>query len=306
MIGLRWRRRIGGLLWWLGVGVAAVWGWAEHQAGQGMRGVGRSIAIDVAAPEDGRLASLDVDLNDRVSAGQVVGRLDDRLVAAERDELAAEVLATADSNLAGSPAALRRGRDDWRDLTTRAELAGLETQLRQLTALRADGAATQVEVDAVQQRIAWVKSRIKPVESDDKPLNEWWVVSALGRLDHVEARLASMTLTSSLDGRVEAVYRRPGEYIRAGDPVLRVRHSETREVVAWARSTAQVAPGASAVVVRADGSRLNGSVLSVGDGPTALPLHALVDPQRQEYGVVVRVMLQDGVVGPDEPVVVRL
>jgi multidrug resistance efflux pump len=306
MIGLRGRRRIGGLLWGVGVVVAVAWGLSEQASGAGVRGLGRSVAMDVGAPEEGRLASLDVDLHDPVAAGQVLARLDGSVIEQERRELAAEVLAVADENVSATVAdvkAYERGRT----LGTRAEIAGLELQLRRLSRLREEGAATAAEVEEVRAKLASTRAKLAPdAPPDDDPTSSWWVDVALGRLGQADARLESYTLRSGLTGRVEAIYRRPGEMVRGGDPIVRVREPVAREVIAWATSDLVPAVGSVAVVLRGDGSRLAGTVHSVGDGPTMLPVQALLDPSRQEWGVAVRVKLDQGTVGPDEPVLVRL
>lgn len=307
MIAGRWRRRIGGLVWAAGATIAVAWGVADHQASQQVRGLGRSFAIDLAAAEHGRLESVDVDLHDPVRVGQVVARFDARAVIAERDAYAAEVLAVADANRSDGVAAVAKQYDRQKEIAERVEIARLEAEVRRMEALFQDQAATQAEVAEARADLQRARGRIAPPDvPDDEPTNDWWIAAALGRMAVVEERLRGLDVVSTLEGRVEAVYRRPGEFVTRGDPVVRVRTAETREVIAWVPAGREPEPGAIAVIARADGTRLTGAVLSVGDGPTALPLNALVDPTRQEWGVAVRLQLQDGLVGPDEPVVVRL
>ncbi|MEZ4318500.1 MAG: HlyD family efflux transporter periplasmic adaptor subunit [Myxococcota bacterium] len=306
------RRRLGGLLWLVGVGVAVAWSSVRAPADPAVLGLGRSVVVEVSALEEGRIASVEVDLHDPVGAGQVVVHIDPAPLQTAREVLAAELLALAGPSPDDLASELKAARDRSRRIEKRAELAAVDARLDRVRRLLDEGAASRTEVDELEARrreLIADLSREGPLEEDDS--NAWSVVAAAKRLDALDARIAALDLRSVLDGQVSAVHRRAGEVVRRGEPVIQVRRTSTDEVIAWAPpqgfSSGGVAQGDPLTVVRADGSELAGSVVSVGSGPTLLPERTWRDPRREEWGVAFRVRLDDGaVLLPDEPVLIRL
>ncbi|MCB9673983.1 MAG: hypothetical protein H6737_02645 [Alphaproteobacteria bacterium] len=307
-MGLASRRRVGLLLWIVGAVVAFVWASVRMPDEPAMVGLGRAVVIEVSALEEGRLASLEVDLHDMVGAGQVVARIDPRPLELLREVEAAELLSLAGPSPEDLQTELKEARRRSKRIEKRAELAAVQASLARLRELLADGAASQAEIDGLESRRARLVADLaaEPGEEDEAP-STWSVVAAAKRLDALDARIEAFQLRSTLGGQVTAVHRRPGEVVRRGEPVLQVRQAQTDEVIAWVPAGAAVGSGTPMTVVRADGTELSGAVVSVGAGPTLLPERTWRDPRRQEWGVAIRLRLAEGeAVLPDEPVVVRL
>jgi len=302
------RRRFGVLLWVLGA-IAAV-GWSALRPApstQGWVGYGASVVVEVSALEEGRVESVDVGLHDSVSAGQILARMDPAPLERLREIRAAELLALAGPTPGDLQSELKAARSRSRMIQKRAELAAIDARLDQLRRLVADGAASQSEVDdANTRRNILIRDLARADSGAPDSRNLWQVVAAAKRIDDLDARIEATQLVSSLDGQVTAVFHQPGEVVRRGDPLLQVRKPATDEVIAWAQPGAVVSSGSPMTVVRSDGSELSGSVLSVGSGPTLLPSRSWRDPRREEWGIAVRVRLDEGVILPDEPVLVRL
>lgn len=305
-LGIRMRRRLGALVWGLGVLGAAGWSLQQRQAGQVFPGIGRETVVLVAADTDGRVNALEVGLHDEVRAGEVLVRLQDDQLVIEREVVAAELLAIAQSPDGAPEAMVDRTRDAARLRQIDLELEAVEARIRSLRTLLASGAASDGELqEAIARRDELRRRRVRVAEPE-AVASTWDVVAALRRLDSVEARLQGLELRASIDGRVAAVHRRPGEVVRRGEPVLTVEESDADEVLAWVAPQSVPEPGAPVQVARADGSRLGGTIVSVSAGPDVLPESIWTIPGRPQYGVAVRVRLEGASVRPREPVRVFL
>lgn len=333
-MSLVWRRRVGGVLWGVGLLVALAWGGSRRGTVQG-RGLGWAPPVHLAALEIGQLSSLDVELHDDVQAGQVVARLDPELLLREREVLSAELLASQEDQVNAVRLEARRfaqGLEGW--MLDRASVAtrlredealwsAMDEQLAIERDLLRSGATSTQNVLNLEREMRVVEARVTAgrdalgvasratdaasARSAAAPgANQWQVVAVSRQLEAIDARIQRLALTSGIDGQVTAVYHAPGEVVRPGDPVVQIRRVSTDEVVAWLPASASVQPGRDARVVRANGEVLYGSLVSVGRGLQPLPAPLLDDPQRAEFGVPVRVRLQGGTLAPDEPVVLRL
>ncbi len=301
---LQTRRRIGGLLWVAGAVLAVVWANVRGPDQPPIMGVGRAEVMQIQAVETGRITAVEVDLHDGVGVGEVVARLDPTLLEKEREVLAAELLALSSSG-GDVEDQVDAARDEAKRIRKQAELASIEAQLDRLRRLEEEGAASASEVSRAEAKRREVLAELG--RATDSPLEArsttWNVVVAAKRIEELDLRIADLELRSTLTGQVTAVHRRPGEVVRRGDPILEVREASTDEIVAWVPPGTAVLEGGQMRVHRGDGTRMGASVLSVGAGPTMKPPNTRVDPSREEWGVAVRLQLEEGAtIHPDEPV----
>lgn len=313
-MSLRGRRRLGFVAWVLGVGVAV--GWALTSPGQQETwpAIARAETFEIAAAETGRLQSVDVQLHQDVVAGDVVAKMDPTTLAALREISAAEFLAISNADAADPDAHTDAVRKRAATLQLQTELELLDRQIDGLASLVAEGAASQSEVDErrIERTALVARIRAKRAEANADAIDAsiapsaWAVVASLKRLEAVDARLAQLELKTELSGRVSAVLRRSGEVVRRGDPIVTIRQPSSNEVLAFVPSHRVPEAGASSVVLRADGSELVGSVVSVSPGPDLLPEAIWSLPGRPERGVAVLVRVEGGEVTSNEPLRVRL
>lgn len=330
------RRRIGAVVWAMGLAVALVWAGARGSTAQ-VRGIGWAPPVHVSPYEPGRIEALEVRLHDLVQAGQVVARIDDAPLVEEREVVSAQLLAAQEAQVNSVLAEARRfaqGRES--SLLDRASIAtrivedqALLEALREQLSIEEDllqrrATATQMVLD-LQRQIRVVEARITAgrealsvadqaaTAADQRSAsapqaNQWEVVAVARQLEAIDARIERARLESSIDGQVTAIYASPGEVLQPSQPVLQIRRISTDEVVAWAPASAaaRLQPGRHARVVRSDGEVHQARIISVGRGVQPLPMSLLVDPQRVEFGVPVRLELDQGTLAPDEPVAVRL
>ena len=193
-----------------------------------------------------------------------------------------------EQDLAASGASSNEAVEEWR------------RQMRVVEArLNANRRALSVASDAASGAMA--RSEALP------EAGQWSVVAATRALEMVEGRIRRMDLLAAVDGQVTWIYYGPGDVVPAGMPILQVRKTGTREVVAFLTpADAQgLLAGESAAVRRATGQVVSGKLVSVGSGPQPLPPQLWRMPSWPEFGVPVKVELESEI-APDESVTVRL
>lgn len=329
------RRRVGAVAWGIGLVTALGWTWVGAGGADGV-GYGFAPPVEVAAAETARLLDLPVTLHQRVRAQDVVARLDASMLEAERERALARVPEAADERTRGALTEARQfaqGLDD--RLADRAsiaasiaedeaELVTLRERLTEEQQLAAAGASSRRAVAEWEARIRVVEARLKANRAalalassaasaarrrmETLPAEGYWAVHQVDvELRLLDLRIDEHELRAWVDGEVSWVYRRPGEVIRAGEPVVQIRPVSTREVVAYlppARAQG-LEPGARAAVRRATGQVVRGELVSVGAGPQEVPTALWTTPSWPEYGVPIRVLV-DTEIGPNEAVTVHL
>jgi multidrug resistance efflux pump len=336
-VNLTNKKRVSVAVWIVGAVVATVWAGGRGLGVEG-RGMATARVVEVAALETGRLAEVSVGLHDTVTAETIVAMLDTEPVERIRSVAAAELLALQEElsiEAADRSRRFAQGRES--ALVDRARLAvelsadqarasALRQELAIEQGLLAQGATAGAAVDDLRWRIGVVEARIQGTRASLAAANdavggaserdasltqssEWQVTAAVRRLEEIEARLARLQLRASLDGTVTWIHHQPGDVVVAGDPVLQIKEPVTREVVSFLPTSvaSRAMVGGKASVVRESGQILQAHVRSVGTDLRELPPALLRNPAAPEWGVPVRVELTgDAVLGPDEPVTVRL
>ena len=329
------RRQIGGVAWVGGLVLATIWGALDDGPAEG-RGFGFAPAVEVAALETGRLLELPVTLHQDVAADTVVVRLDPAPLIEEREVVSARLLAVKDSESSSAAGEARRFAEGVQGVVIyKAQLATkvsedralLETLQERKTleeTLAQTGASSQQAVEEWARQIRVVEARVGATQralniasnvaksaverSEAAPGgNDWEVVAATRELEQMDARIARLDLHAGIEGQVTWIYRSPGEVVNAGEPVLQVRRTGTKEVVAFvqAAAVAGLTSGDRASVQRATGQVVFGKLLTVGVGPQPLPERLWHNPAYPEYGVPVRLELDDEI-APGEAVSIRL
>lgn len=321
------RRRVGGAAWGFGLVLALGWS-ASGPRDRGGVGYGFAPPVEVAAAETARLLDLPVALHQRVGADDVVARLDASLLAAERARALAQLPAAMDDARRFADGVDERLADR---ATVAAQLAEDEAELATLRERRAQEEALVAAGASSSQALADWDAQIRVVEARSRanrqaldlasaaasrareraealPDGGPWAVEQVDLdLRLLDLRMDGYDLRAWLDGEVSWIYRRPGEVIAAGQPILQVRPVATREVVAYFAPSQLVglSAGAPARIRRSTGEVLDGHLVSVGAGPQSVPAALWSQPNWPEYGVPVRVRVE-GEVGPDEVVTVHL
>lgn len=160
--------------------------------------IGRIVSVqqgEVSARIAGPLQAYTVSVGDHVDAGDVVARLDDAMLVAQRD-LAKARLVSAEANRKVSAASLTLARQE----------------LERLQRLRQSAAFNQANFEDANQRMAIAAAELQAAASQVDSAN-------------VELRLAELELTYTeikalYDGVIIRKLSEAGAYVRAGDPVV--------------------------------------------------------------------------------------
>lgn len=163
----------------------------------------------------GRIASVEVDVGDRVRQGQVLARLDPEPTRLRAEQAEANVRIAA------------------------ADLQQQQTQLAQQQAMFEDGAASATTLTAAKATFAGAQARLRSAQSD----------LALARRG-----LRQAELRAPFDGSVVARLQQPDANVAAGQPVLQVEGQGRTQVTAAlpAAVAAALRPGQAVTAYRAN------------------------------------------------------
>jgi multidrug resistance efflux pump len=252
-------------------GVAAsVWIWTQHLAAPTLVGEVEVRRAHVTSTLPGRVTRLNVDRFAEVRAGEVIAevfvcepaylessigvvkaesevlRLQlDPLVTVERIKVDVERLRLdlLDQKvlLASTQVQLRYAESEHDRLAAlHADGSGLvstsdlEVALRDRDALRADVQSRAELVKQIELNLATLRASRPLVQ--DSPLPEGWRVALdlqEQRLRQVLAEFGPISLPAPIDGTVSTVYRRSGENVAAGEPIVTITATRSDRIVAY-------------------------------------------------------------------------
>ncbi len=196
--------------------------------------IGRLVARqsgDVAARISGALRSFEVEVGDRVEAGQIIAVLDTDALQAEL-ELAESALAEADAQLA----------------TTRAEAELARRKLQRQKKLRKSAAFSKVRYEDAELAIAIALSKIRSAEA-----------RMATRKFAIKRRTIDVkhgVITAPYEGVVVRRYAEIGGYVRNGQPLVKLIGDRTLEIEVDvpANRLAGLLPGREVAVTLDDGT----------------------------------------------------
>jgi len=316
--------------------------WRQTQVGQ-FTGVGwvESKERSLSPAVDGLLSSIPVGLLDQVEAGTIVAIFDDAVITAELTTAQAELgrmrleVRAAENLLRGQSSAGREALQVFGDeqdarltyleavVRTEAEAVELDRLNREkvrISALHADGLASESEFDAVRLRsdelqielahrqdvleaarqyLAEAEDRRRAYEvlhSETKleeyldPVREQLTVQA-ARISEIQQRRERLVLRAPVDGQIVQVFRRAGETARAGEPVLALAELRNPRVLAYVDGTAaeRIGPGSVAKIVSMDrpGRSATARVHRVGQILRDIPRSLQSNPLATSTGIPV-------------------
>ena len=135
------------------------------------------------------------------------------------------------------------------------------------------------------------------VEKLLQPIREQINVEA-EKIKQIEAGIDEMTVRAPADGTITAIFKRPGQAVVAGEPVLTIASNEAEYVVSYVRqgrNTVQPLPAAKVNLRlrRLPVTTEDSKVVEVGPHVELIPQHQLRDPKILEWGVPVKIHLPD-------------
>lgn len=207
-------------------------------------------------------------------------------IALERDREQEDRLRDLVGRGAETPNALRLA-----ELAVRQRETALREQEQALTEARRELRAAERRLaaieampdDGVEDLIAPIRARIAVHEAELDVLAR--------RREHLEVRAPAF-------GHISAIYRRPGEYVAAGEPIVRIASGDREHVIAWIPEAypRRPEPGDTARIrpLPVHDRTWPTQVIAVGPRVEPLPEHQRRDPTIPEWGIPVRLALPDG------------
>jgi multidrug resistance efflux pump len=224
--------------------------------------------IELPARSEGYLVELNAMLGSEVAAGQVLGKLDARLAEMERNvaNLQQQVAASEaqdqhDIKLAEEIAEeARLALEGYRNIRERGSVSDAEVRQKQLLVSQADLRILGAKQAAEQRKL---KARI-----------------AQAQAMAAEERLRNLSIVAPVAGTVTEVFRKPGQWVQPGQPVLKIVRMDQLRVDFYVR------------VEEIDPSRLKGASVQATSsraGQAHVQLAGQVtnfDPEVSSLGVV--------------------
>lgn len=256
--------------------------WRRHQATPNAVGEVESTELTLASPVAGTLVPPQpVRLHDQVYAGQVVAKLDDRAVRATLATLRAE-LGELRAELEEAAAA-----DDGRPE-------------RFAYAAAPPGVTAFVQVDAAPADMPANTRADAPVAPGHVSLSRLRASIAAheARIRELELQAESLEIRAPMKGTVTAIYRRAGQVVQPGEPVVAIVADGSDYITAYLRQRQNIKPSVGMPVdVRARSARrqpVPSMIEQVGPRVERVPPQQLYDPQVPEWGIPVRIKLPAG------------
>ena len=247
--------------------VAAVFIWTRWVAPPTLIGEAEAVRTEVRSIQAGLLVGMTVDLLDAVTAGQPIARVvvnDPRVLEASIAVIRAEIeVLRTSSNLT-----IEQLRLDY--MSKRVELVALQGQLQQAEATLARSATlhqnkliTDQEFeqaknsrDAIEAQLkaqAELISRLEPdvrsgnaVDTRAIPTASEGLRASINQREEqlrlIEAQLSPLPLLAPIDGVVTLLYRRSGENVSTGEPIIQITSQSSKRIVGFMRQPLLVQP----------------------------------------------------------------
>lgn len=167
-------------------------------------------SVELPSQDAGVIASLDVVENDEVQAGQAIGKLDGRLVELEKSVTGLQVqVATAEA----------QDESEIKLATAFLEEAELQAEISEEMNNKGTGSPSDVR----QKQLAVSQAKVRLTQSKAlKVQKELKAKLAQASLVVSQQKIERLVLKSPIDGTVTHLNHRPGEWVQAGAPIVKI------------------------------------------------------------------------------------
>lgn len=316
------------------LGAAAIAYFGTGQGANHVVGFARTTSQTVASMETGRLASVQVSVGDKVSAGQIVALLDTTTIDAEiavaeaqRSQLSAELLAEQalleqrlDQEVEGLQRERARQREEQARVTAEAkvldgEVARVKRLIDEKQAVSGDltqlgirqasvGALAATKpgtLGLLGKQIKTAQDRLQKAKDQNSGLPAKLTAALLvadRNIELLKRRREGHLLRAGRAGRISTILRWPGDVVDAEKPVLQIVSAEDRVVACVPEQRALGMREGDIAVLRVRGQSsapLHGKTVAVGPLVTELPARCWVTPRVPLWGREVTVALDEAV-----------
>ncbi|UJF24436.1 HlyD family efflux transporter periplasmic adaptor subunit [Suttonella sp. R2A3] len=271
----------------------------------------------IISPQSGRLERLLAVEGETLSDGVIVAQLDDT-----NQQLALEMARAQYETSRAQWRNLQSGRRPPELATIRAQRRAIEAELAQAktdaeryrrladaqAVSRAQAETAESRVQALSAQIAALDAQLDsaelPARSEQIDAANAQMQATAVAVKQAEEALADRQIISQFSGRVEAVYRHPGEYVRDGEALLKVLPEDARKVVFYLpqKSLPDIRVGQE-INVTSDGAPPQRARISlISDQATFTPPVIYSNTTRNKLVFRVAARLNDATLPPGLPV----
>jgi HlyD family secretion protein len=263
---------------------------------------------DIGFQAPGRIVSIEVREGDRVTAGQILARLDAAELEARlegaRAQVAVAVAQLSELRSGPRPEEISQARSARNAASTR--LADARRELERARTLYEGGAISreafdraQTAADVAESQHEQARDQLAALETGTRPerieAGRAGLAQAQAAVRQVETLIANTTIAAPFDGIVTVRHREPGEIVAAGLPVITIMDPDDRWVRVYMREAAVggIAIGQQArITADADPEREYGGEITFIAGEAEFTPRAVQTPEertRLVYAVKVRI-----------------
>lgn len=252
---------------------AAFWLWSRQGAVGSATAEVNAIRMNANAKVDGVLVEIprSFAVFDTVSKGEVVARLDGKVIQAQIARMQEELNS------------LRNDRD-----------AILKRAMGSATRPSSRPAVINPTEEVEDDGIDLTDVNLAPEFVQQLSALRLAIRSHVGRIAELQQRLESLEVRSPIEGTVIEVHRRPGQAVTAGGPVLTIAARDGQYIVSYVRQNPGITPRVGMVAhirPRAGGTSVKSYVTHVGPQVDKIPDTQLRDVKIPEWGTPVHIAI---------------
>jgi HlyD family secretion protein len=178
--------------------------------------------VKLPAEEAGVLVHLSVEEGSQVSAGQKIGQIDD-----------SEALLQKKAAEFGATSALKKAQDDVEIRFQKASADTYEAEYRKLLETNQSVDRAVTESDIRLAKLKWDQAVLGTEKTThDREIAKYDYYAKKAEVEAADLAIQQRILKAPFDGVVEELFRRQGEWVNPGDPILYLLRLDTMEVEA--------------------------------------------------------------------------
>lgn len=182
--------------------------------------------ITISSEANGKLNFLNLEEGQHLKKGELIGLVDTTQLHLNKQQLIA-TKSTAASKSGGV----------WSQVEVlNQQLKNAKIEQDRFQKMFNENAATQQQLDQVNNQVEVLKKQVKNVESQNAPIiNEVKAIDA--RINQVEEQISLSKITNPINGTVLTKYAEPGEVVTFGKPLYKIANLENMELRAYISET---------------------------------------------------------------------
>jgi multidrug resistance efflux pump len=159
--------------------------------------------------------------------------------------------------------------------------------------------AAEEQVEGLNKRMSELNSMAGRTDVNRilEPITALMAVQA-ERLKEIDVQIQALTIKAPVSGRISAIYKRRGEVVQAGDPILKIVNERGEKVLSYLRQDQPIRLSPQMPVEvrsRLGGRAVQGVIEKIGPQVEPIPPHQLRDQKLPEWGIPILISMPPGI-----------